>query len=71
MRMLGLSVWLFLNLVFLGMGSYLYLLWVQYWRYARASQMSRSQDASWVEGKTLLRTQPINFVAFVNSHGDW
>uniref|UniRef100_A0A0N7ZCA1 Beta-galactoside alpha-2,6-sialyltransferase 1 n=1 Tax=Scylla olivacea TaxID=85551 RepID=A0A0N7ZCA1_SCYOL len=51
MRMLGLSVWLFLNLVFLGMGSYLYLLWVQYWRYARTSQMARSQDASLVEGK--------------------
>ncbi|XP_071516178.1 uncharacterized protein SiaT [Panulirus ornatus] len=35
MRLMGLSVWIFLNLVFLGMGAYLYLLWVQYWRYAQ------------------------------------
>ncbi|XP_042216968.1 beta-galactoside alpha-2,6-sialyltransferase 2-like, partial [Homarus americanus] len=38
MRMVGVSVWLFLNLVFLGMTAYLYLLWVQYWRYVDANK---------------------------------
>ncbi|XP_042884233.1 beta-galactoside alpha-2,6-sialyltransferase 2-like [Penaeus japonicus] len=34
MRLVGLSLWIFLNLILLGTGTYLYLLWVQYWRYA-------------------------------------
>ncbi|XP_076042704.1 beta-galactoside-a-2,6-sialyltransferase isoform X2 [Oratosquilla oratoria] len=38
MRLMGLGVWLFLHLVFLGMAAYLYLLWVQYWRYAEAAR---------------------------------
>nr|XP_053637028.1 acrosin-like [Cherax quadricarinatus] len=37
MRVVGLGVWVFLHLVFLGMSAYLYLLWVQYWRYVDAN----------------------------------
>lgn len=44
MRLVGLSVWLFLNLVVLGMCSYLYLLWVQYWRYAQAAKLQSLQE---------------------------
>ncbi|XP_045609247.1 beta-galactoside alpha-2,6-sialyltransferase 1-like isoform X2 [Procambarus clarkii] len=37
MRVVSLGVWVFVNLVFLGMSAYLYLLWVQYWRYVDAN----------------------------------
>lgn len=32
------SVWIFINLVFLGMCGYIYLLWSQYWQYVERQQ---------------------------------
>ncbi|XP_067014197.2 beta-galactoside alpha-2,6-sialyltransferase 2 [Anabrus simplex] len=42
MRAVAVSVWIFINLVFVGMCGYIYLLWSQYWRYVERqhSQMS-------------------------------
>ncbi|XP_049949130.1 beta-galactoside alpha-2,6-sialyltransferase 2 [Schistocerca serialis cubense] len=33
MRAIAVSVWIFINLVFIGMCGYIYLLWSQYWQY--------------------------------------
>ncbi|KAJ9594899.1 hypothetical protein L9F63_013804 [Diploptera punctata] len=33
MRAVAVSVWIFINLVFVGMCGYIYLLWSQYWQY--------------------------------------
>lgn len=33
MRALAVSIWVFVNLVIIGMGGYIYLLWSQYWMY--------------------------------------
>jgi hypothetical protein len=33
MRAVAVSVWIFINLVFMGMCGYIYLLWSQYWQY--------------------------------------
>lgn len=33
MRALVVSIWVFVNLVIIGMGGYIYLLWSQYWLY--------------------------------------
>lgn len=38
MRAVALSVWLFMNLVFLGMCGYMYLLWRQYWLHSERQQ---------------------------------
>ncbi|XP_066974966.1 beta-galactoside alpha-2,6-sialyltransferase 1 [Macrobrachium rosenbergii] len=43
-RLMGLSVWIFLNLILIGMGAYLYLLWVQYWHYADTTKMLVAQS---------------------------
>ncbi|KAK3881540.1 hypothetical protein Pcinc_014012 [Petrolisthes cinctipes] len=55
MRLVGLSVWLFLNLVVLGMCSYLYLLWVQYWHYAQAAKLQSLQEQDETE---VIETRP-------------
>ncbi|KAK7086365.1 Beta-galactoside alpha-2,6-sialyltransferase 2 [Halocaridina rubra] len=52
MRMMGLSVWIFLNLILIGMGAYLYLLWVQYWHYAETTKMMAQ---SWNGSNPALR----------------
>ncbi|CAL4178203.1 unnamed protein product, partial [Meganyctiphanes norvegica] len=46
MRLVGLTVCLFMNIVFLGMGAYLYLLWIQYWRYAQSNTLLADQTSS-------------------------
>jgi hypothetical protein len=38
MRAIAVSVWIFVNLVFLGMCGYIYLLWSQYWQYVERQQ---------------------------------
>jgi len=38
MRAVALSVWLFMNLVFLGMCGYMYLLWRQYWLHSERQE---------------------------------
>lgn len=38
MRAIAVSVWIFINLVFLGMCGYIYLLWSQYWQYVERQQ---------------------------------
>nr|CAD7458498.1 unnamed protein product [Timema tahoe] len=39
MRAVAVSVWIFMNLVFLGMCGYIYLLWSQYWNYVERQQL--------------------------------
>ncbi|XP_069689641.1 beta-galactoside alpha-2,6-sialyltransferase 2 [Periplaneta americana] len=38
MRAVAVSVWIFINLVFVGMCGYIYLLWSQYWQYVERQQ---------------------------------
>lgn len=42
MRAVAISVWLFINLVFLGMCGYMYLLWRQYWLHAERQRLRLS-----------------------------
>ncbi|KAF4518765.1 hypothetical protein B566_EDAN006169 [Ephemera danica] len=42
MRAVAISVWLFINLVFLGMCGYMYLLWRQYWLHAERQKIRLS-----------------------------
>ena len=38
MRAIAVSLWIFINLVFVGMCGYIYLLWSQYWQYVERQQ---------------------------------
>ncbi|XP_071442417.1 beta-galactoside alpha-2,6-sialyltransferase 1 [Hetaerina americana] len=46
MRAVAVSVWIFINLVFVGMCGYIYLLWSQYWQYVARHQLGTAASAS-------------------------
>jgi len=43
MRAIAVSLWIFINLVFVGMCGYIYLLWSQYWQYVERQQEHMSE----------------------------
>ncbi|KAG8225178.1 hypothetical protein J437_LFUL001305 [Ladona fulva] len=45
MRAVAVSVWIFINLVFVGMCGYIYLLWSQYWQYVARHQVGTAASA--------------------------
>ncbi|XP_046393060.1 beta-galactoside alpha-2,6-sialyltransferase 1 [Ischnura elegans] len=45
MRAVAVSVWIFINLVFVGMCGYIYLLWSQYWQYVARHQLGTPASA--------------------------
>nr|XP_027228603.1 beta-galactoside alpha-2,6-sialyltransferase 1-like [Penaeus vannamei] len=75
MRLVGLSLWIFLNLILLGTGTYLYLLWVQYWRYAennRFQPVSRNYTGHFADRRhgvvlMLAHCETVDAVEFVPS----
>ncbi|XP_076324129.1 beta-galactoside alpha-2,6-sialyltransferase 2-like [Tachypleus tridentatus] len=41
-RIIAVSIWMFIVMMILGVGGYIYVLWIQYWKFARSKHFSPS-----------------------------